>query len=855
MQGANLPSGDWRLQGRGNRQAIESLRLEGDILKGQVRANAKLSLPPNLAWQAELSGADLDPAAQWRDLSGKIAVKLSSQGKLDQGALQASIKLEQLSGTLSGQAIQGQGEVALANREISIDKLRISAGKAYLQANGKLDGVWALTWQLEVPNLKGLLPNARGSLNGSGSLAGSRNQPRADLKLAASQFAIGATAIAKLQADANVDVSGETTSRIRVDGSDLRIGGQDWNSMSIQAAGTPRQHTATAALGGALGKIDLALSGALESDNTWRGRLNRFSARATQAGDWVLEKPMALTVSAREARAENACIASKPSQICAQGQWRAGQGGSAKLALTQLDTARFRQWLPAQFSLANSVNGQASGTLAPDGTVQGALDAKISPGKVRFSNQGLPAEIDLRAGNLHAEASGRDLRADFKLDLGNIGQLAGSAQIKDFLKEPLINGNLKADIGDLKWVSMFAPQAQGVAGHLRADLDISGSPAALSLSGNADLSGGAAEIPRLGMQLKAIQLRATGAGKGILRFDGSARSGNGALTLTGQWDPTRNQLDLALRGKDFQAANTAQLQAVIGTDLHLSLAQGKARLEGEVDVPKAFIKPAGGAAGGRVEPSSDVVIVDGASGKTAKATALAIDAKVRISLGEDVRIETRGFKGKLRGAVLVEQTPRLAPRGNGQVEVVAGDYKIYGQFLTIERGRLLFSGGPIDNPGLDLRVSRKFNDVTAGAQVRGSLKNPQLQLFSQPAMADTSVLSYLVLGRAPSALSGSENALLLQAASALGGGDRLSEGVANALGLDDLAVNTGAGGADASVAFGKYLSPDLYVSYGIGLFDAVNTFKLRYRFGKHLNFEAASSGKQSSADVLYSIER
>jgi len=53
---------------------------------------------------------------------------------------------------------------------------------------------------------------------------------------------------------------------------------------------------------------------------------------------------------------------------------------------------------------------------------------------------------------------------------------------------------------------------------------------------------------------------------------------------------------------------------------------------------------------------------------------------------------------------------------------------------------------------------------------------------------------------------------------------------------------------------GKYLSPRLYVSYGVSLTDAINTFKLRYTIGDQWVI-SVESGQESSADVEYTIDR
>ncbi|HRF45840.1 MAG TPA: translocation/assembly module TamB domain-containing protein, partial [Candidatus Competibacteraceae bacterium] len=167
---------------------------------------------------------------------------------------------------------------------------------------------------------------------------------------------------------------------------------------------------------------------------------------------------------------------------------------------------------------------------------------------------------------------------------------------------------------------------------------------------------------------------------------------------------------------------------------------------------------------------------------------------------------------------------------------------------------------PLDNPGLDLRVARQTQSasdpITAGAQIRGTLKKPQMTLFSEPKMPDADVLSYLVLGRSPQS-GGSESALLFKAASAMGlGSGALTKSLGDAFGLDSLQLGSGSGDRkDTSLMLGKYLSPDLYVGYGVGLLNAVNTFNVKYRISKRLMFESNSSAVGAGADLIYTIER
>ena len=98
--------------------------------------------------------------------------------------------------------------------------------------------------------------------------------------------------------------------------------------------------------------------------------------------------------------------------------------------------------------------------------------------------------------------------------------------------------------------------------------------------------------------------------------------------------------------------------------------------------------------------------------------------------------------------------------------------------------------------------------------------------------------------------------MMAEAALALGlaGGDSLARLVGDSFGLDEVRVESGNSGDQASLVVGRYLSPKLYVSYGVGLIDSINTLNLRYKLTERWQLEA-ESGEYQGADLLYSIER
>ncbi len=210
-------------------------------------------------------------------------------------------------------------------------------------------------------------------------------------------------------------------------------------------------------------------------------------------------------------------------------------------------------------------------------------------------------------------------------------------------------------------------------------------------------------------------------------------------------------------------------------------------------------------------------------------------------------------------------TPAQVTTARGELNVSSGRYEAYGQKLEIERGRLLFAGGPVDNPGIDARAVRRLQQTTAGAQVtvgvevKGTLKSPELALFSDPAMGQSDTLSYLLFGRPADTANPAQGAAMAAAARALKlrGGEALAQRIGARFGIEEVDiqnVQTSTGAQDAALVLGKRLSPRLYVNYSIGLIEPVSVFRIRYELTKNWVLQA-ESGLNQGADLLYTIER
>ena len=74
------------------------------------------------------------------------------------------------------------------------------------------------------------------------------------------------------------------------------------------------------------------------------------------------------------------------------------------------------------------------------------------------------------------------------------------------------------------------------------------------------------------------------------------------------------------------------------------------------------------------------------------------------------------------------------------------------------------------------------------------------------------------------------------------------------VGMDDVGVESRRINNDTSLVLGKYLSPRIYISYGISLAEAINTFKMRLTLGKGWTIKT-EAGQARSADIVYTFKK
>ncbi|WP_296060440.1 translocation/assembly module TamB domain-containing protein [uncultured Amphritea sp.] len=861
VAGPSIPPGQWTLSGNGNDHQADSLLLTGNTLEGSVEVSGKIAWQPQLNWNFKTTGKQLNPGSFWPEWPGKLNFQAAVKGSQSPAQpLKLQLLLESLSGVLREEPLSSHGNITVSGSRITIPELRLNVAATEIHTSGTIDEQFNLSWTAHSPDLNQLLPGLNGSIKGTGSLTGTRATPHLIARIEGQDLAFDAYQTTRLSADLNVDLTPDAGSHIQLTASQLNIAGNQWEKLTINGQGTTDLHQLTLITEKGPADLELTLSGQWK-DTQWRGILTKLNLIQQELGRWQIQRPVPVQLSTSAAQLNSLCLGStvnEISSVCLTANWSSMEGIQGAISTQQLSLTHLQPWIPTQAQLKGYLESDVTFSQSPGlpPVVKGHATVK---GTELFLE-----EDDLRiiAGDITLRLQGQDnqFRAVINLPLQQpAGKLSAQITIDDPYRSKQLSGDFDLAVNDLKFISLFTPELQAITGQASSKISFSGTLDKPLADGQLTLTNASTDLPALGIRLEQINLSVTGKpGSNALQIEGGLQSGNGPVQLNGQYNPVTDTGEISLEGHRFQAVATEDIQAWISPSVKLSISPQRIMLRGEITIPEASIKPPDIEATFPV--SEDVVIIDPNNQNPPEAISKrTLETQMRITLGDKVSLEALGFEGRLLGSVLVEDDGHQVTRATGTMQVASGQYRLYGQDLNIDRGSLVYSGGPIDNPGLDLRISRQIDDVTAGAKVSGTLNNPRLSLFSEPAMPESSQLSYLMFGHAPGAGGSSitEQELLFKAASALTlkGGNTIAEQISETFNIDELGVAGGDTATDTSLYIGKYLSPRLYVKYGVGLLEPTHTFFMRYRLNSAWSVETQTATEHNGGDIIYTMER
>jgi len=869
IAGKDIPQGQWQAVGQGDNRQLQLESLQGQILQGKLNLSGVLQWQPHLDWQLALTGQGLNPGSQWPQWPGQIALDMETQGQLQQGQLQTQVTVKQIHGQLRNYPLQIQTQLAVEGDQYQIKTLEVHSGEAYLTADGTLAPTASqLQWNIQVPDLAALLPQASGSLKGQGDISGVLKSPQVVAQLTAQDLAYQAMQLKQLDADVNVDLAKNLA--VTLTATDFKQGQTQLERLNLTTQGTLAAHILTLDAKMPENQLTLQLQGGYQQPN-WQGQLQQLTATSNDFGDWQIPAPVALKLSPAAVELAQLCLQQQQAALCTQLAWQQAGPANLEAQLKAIPLNIAHSFFPADLAISGEINGHVKAELQAQGQLTADTLITISPGELTtviaeehqtFPHQGGQLQVEVNA--LHGLTAQLELAMLEQSGINGQIQLPRLTQVPPQGDQPL-QGQIQAKFADLKILPTLVPQAENSRGKVLLDLNLGGQLTQPELQGELRVVEAGTELTDVGLELKAIEATVRSESPQTINLDASVHSGAGQLQLNGQAQLlsfTDWNAQLTIEGERFEAVNTPTVWALASPDLEVKLTPGKIKVKGQVLIPEAMITPPE-AESSAVSASEDVVFIDAeqSSPEETAADGFAIITDVQIILGEKVTFKGAGFKSRFTGAILAITRPDQITRGNGELRIVEGSYKAYGQNLKINQGRIIFPGGPIENPGLDIRAIRHIErtgneDVQAGVLIQGTAQSPKISLFSTPSMDQTNTLSYILLGKPAAQATQSEGNTLLSAAASmqLDEGDSIVKDIGQQFGLDEATIASDGGVEESELVLGKYLSPRLYISYGIGLFDGNTVLRLRYDLTKRLTLET-ETGTQSGVDLRYTIER
>ena len=848
-----IPALQTHLAGNLTPSGIDQLRAEIQTLKGMIHTSGSLSWTPDLKWDLLVTTRDIDTSNLLKDWPARLNLKATLQGGITQGDLWLATDLHQLDGTLHGYPLKAHGYTRYAKNTLDIRSLNITNGPNSFTVEGKISQQLDLGYTINAPDLAASWPALSGKLTARGQLGGKLSDPSVTADISASMLSYEQHQVDHLQANL---VWQQNQAEGHLQAREFSVPGLRGKQLLVQVNGTPQQHEIQISLDATELQLEAAARGSWQAP-LWRGEIGQFQVEQETAGRWLNSQPLKLQASADTVRLEHGCFQQQQARLCTTLQWQPAVS-SIEAQLEKLPLRPILQQLAPQAD----IKGQVQGTLKLNGplhALQGTARIELPTGQIILDAENDELPIALKDGvmNLSLASSGHSV--ELKL-------IAGEADINAQVKtgpfsttQPVsLNGSILAQIPQLSQLKLFMPGLTDVQGNLQLQASLSGTTHKPVINGLLKIQEARANVPQLGLNLKNISLSAKNRDNEHIDLKGEVSSGDSKLHLDGSLLLDQSlgwPMQLKVSGQDVQLARLPEVQIIASPQLDINIQRQQIDIRGKVNVPKATIEikelPRQA-----ITTSEDEVIIGQTQQETAAPVYRNINTDIDITLGKQVSFKGFGLNTGFQGGLhLYSQEHKTL--ASGELSLQDGKFKAYGQDLSISQGRLLFNGSP-QNPEIDIKATRLSRDetVTAILNVSGSLRKPLVTVSSTPSLPEEEALAYLLTGRGLDE-EGPDKITMLRLAAASQGLEKSQEildRLAADTGIDDISLQEGSSLEETSLLLGKYLSPDLYVSYVMGLFDTQGAFMTRYRLSKRLRLEV-QSGTEQSMDLIYRVEK
>lgn len=877
LNAKNYSEGPLKLKVSGTPQELNIEQLFHQGLAGKIDARGQVRLANGFGWDLKADLQNFKPNYFVSNVQGNISGKINTSGQWSDKQKFIFLRDLNLHGQLQNKPLVGKGNLALsftqANgfmpTQFEANNLLLSYANNIVYATGNAQ---RLQLNVNAPNLQEIYAGLRGTIKGFVSV---QSQPDLNVKsnLIAENLGFkNLLDIEKISLTGILPTSVSKPSRIDFIIKNLKSGERKIDNVALGLKGTYRAHILDFSADNQLSKFSSRLAGGFNQQNDWLGQLQkgRFDSKEV-----VLEQNQNANIVFKKATTSLSmgahCWLSKDQirgEICVAKQLEASpQKGDAALTIKNIDLEDFKTFLPAGFSLTGRVAGFANVAWLQNQPMKVDAQFVSKNGTVGLipvdSTQ--PVSLDYKEVRIGAQTQPEGLALQFNADTPLLGSGFAKVIVGTTGQDKSLSGLVAVNNMRLDLLKPFISDVRVLKGSLSAAGKLNGTLKSPLFNGEVRLKNGEFALNSVPLDLKAIELSTTIAGD-TAKIAGRFNAGQGIGRLDGDvsWKGVP-EINLSLSGKDLEIAQPPLIKAQASPFIKANIKPTEKTLsvDGNITIPYALITmPEGGA--NVVGVTADARIVDSRKQQAyiAAAKAWRIDANVGVELGNNVKFRGFGNDIPLVGRLKLSQAgTQIALRANGAIGVSRiVTIEAYGQRLDLRRAIIRF-GGELSNPSLDIDANKSIQGHTIGLQVTGVASRPAINIYNDAGLSEQQAINALLTGRISEGASGVNNTEGFKSdvnntiaaagiSMGLGGTRALTNQIGRSFGLSGLALDAQGSGDDTQVSVTGYITPDLYLRYGVGIFTPVNKLTLRYQVNRRLYVEATSS-LERAVDIFY----
>lgn len=879
LNASQIPASEGMLKFKisGTPELVKVDELKHSGIAGKIYASGLVYLKNGLGWNINASLVRFKPHYFVSSVRGELSGNVKTEGVWSDSLKRINIQKLNIAGIINNKPVRGTGNLAMVinsnqkgflPQQFEANNLYLSYAKNQLQATGNAQN---LRLKINAPALYEIYSGLRGRAYGYLNV---QSQPRlqATANLAVDDFGFNQLfSVKKLRVQGELPTSESTPTLMTAKMENLRSGTREIQQGEISLAGTRKAHILKVQAQNRLSKFYVQLAGGFNAQNDWLGQIQKGDFDSLRARLVQRQNASVIYSSAKSELFVGAhCWSSQQSQLCFDQPIRVSKTrGNVSFITRNVDLNDFAAFMPEGLEITGKVNGYTKAAWAQGSKPK--IDARLVS---RNGVIGLAAEDPQDIGSTlkyneiavvaKSIAAGLQVRLDVKTP--EIGTGYANVIIDPYKDRMPMRGEIAFDQVQLKVFKPFMRDVRSLAGNLSFAGKISGTLTQPLLNGEMRLKDGAISMISLPVNLTNIQVYSS-IRQDHATINGAFNSGQGAGALTGSinWkdDP---RIQLHLKGENLLIRQAPLITAVVTPDLSLDVLPFKKKLSlnGKVDVPRALISMPEASAP-VINVSSDVRIVREGQDQLAILRAARpwdIRADVMVNLGNQVIFQGFDSRIPLAGRLYLSQRGlETAMRANGAIGVSQRvKIEAYGQSLDLNRAIARFNG-PLYNPTLDIDANKTVQGSLVGVRVTGTATSPNIQVYNDAGLSEQEALNAIITGRINEGASGISqeagfksdvNNTIAAAGISMGlGGTRaLTNQIGRTFGLSGLALDAQGTGDDTQVSVTGYITPDLFIRYGVGVFTPVNKLTLRYQMNKRLYLEASQS-LERAIDVFY----